>query len=272
MNNKLIAYLSEENMFLANLMKKLEKNTERALSGSLQIMLSKKKYPQYYWADAKWKDEYPKGKYLKKNEMNIAGRLAQKEYNQKLFEICMARKKAIDVFLSKIGQNDLKSFHENLPSQRKNLISTVILTDEEFRQKWKRETKGGQNDMPFVSEYYTNRDERVRSKSEMILAGIFDNLRIDYVYEPCLILNGSFFYPDFALLDLQNRKTVFYEHFGKMDDPVYVAHVLEKLNVYQKNDIWPGINFLFSMEMSELPLDVKMVEKMLKDRFFGHLV
>ena len=68
---------------------------------------------------------------------------------------------------------------------------------------------------------------------------------------------------DFLLLNVKQRKTYIYEHFGLMDHPEYAKNAFEKLNLYSEHGYWYGDTLLFSFETSINPLNTKYVEKML---------
>ena len=57
-----------------------------------------------------------------------------------------------------------------------------------------------------------------------------------YLYECRLNLIGlGTVHPDFLVLDIKNRRTIVWEHLGKMQDPGYVERNLRKINAYLKN-------------------------------------
>ncbi len=267
MNQFIISEILKERTELEQMIHKLEKVNLHAPKGNLRVMTSKGKYYQFYLVEDKTKDMYPHGRYLRKDEKNLAEKIAQKEFNQKTIEACRERIKAIDRFIYDFEKFNPETIFERSSPARKSLIVPTYVSDNEFRIQWLEETKGNQNGMPYTKEFITGRNEIVRSKSEVILANLFDKLGIDYVYEPALYFDYSCFYPDFGLLDIKNRKTVYYEHFGKMDDPDYSVRVMEKMNMYMKNGIRLGQDLLFSMESLDNPLDIRIVEKMLRTYF-----
>ena len=64
----------------------------------------------------------------------------------------------------------------------------------------------------------TAKGERVRSKSEKILADYFYSRKIPYHYEKPLHLRGyGIVYPDFTLLSRKTRREVYWEHEGLVE-------------------------------------------------------
>ncbi|SFH72967.1 hypothetical protein SAMN04487830_106120 [Pseudobutyrivibrio sp. OR37] len=61
----------------------------------------------------------------------------------------------------------------------------------------------------------------VRSKSEKIIADALEKYNVPYQYEPMLELGYNTIYPDFVVLNLRTRKTVYWEHLGLVSDIEY---------------------------------------------------
>ena len=101
----------------------------------------------------------------------------------------------------------------------------------------------------------------VRSKSEKILADLFYKKGIPYIYEPMLNLkNGHYIFPDFALLNLRKKKTIYWEHFGVISDSEYAAKSIRKLDEYERQGLISGDNLIFSTESTDNPLNTRLVE------------
>ena len=114
----------------------------------------------------------------------------------------------------------------------------------------------------------TERGERVRSKSEKIIADKLYMLGIPYRYEFPIVLEGNIkMYPDFTILKMPERKEVYLEHFGKLDDEAYINITIMKLNTYEKNGIYVGVNLFFTYETNRKALNVKALDKMLRTLF-----
>ena len=91
---------------------------------------------------------------------------------------------------------------------------------------------------------------------------------LPYFYEAPLDLKGfGTVFPDFAILDLAHRKTVYLEHFGMMDDAEYCQKALNKIQAYVMNHFWPGDTLLCTFETSQMPLNTICLDEMLRKRF-----
>ncbi len=118
--------------------------------------------------------------------------------------------------------------------------------------------------------YDTRRGEKVRSKSEAIIADMLLELGIPYRYEyPVKMHDGTIRYPDFTLLKVKTREIIFFEHFGRLSEEDYRKETIEKMDIYRASGIYPGKNLMFSYETEENPLDINGIRKMLVEAFLS---
>ena len=96
-----------------------------------------------------------------------------------------------------------------------------------------------ENDSDLQGKYipllFSENGERVRSKSEVIIADILKNNGIPYRYEYPVLINRNI-HPDFCCLNVRTRKEYFWEHFGKMDDIEYARQKLERTLKSESSD------------------------------------
>ena len=169
----------------------------------------------------------------------------------------------------------IEALYERLCPARRALIEAVTLSDEQYAERWKEKIlQAAGAGMPFAEDsqkYYTANGERVRSKSEVIIADALLRNGVPYCYEVPLKLKrggeaGSVtFHPDFLCLNVRTRKEFYWEHFGKMDDEDYKENTVGKLNMYVENGFFPGRNLIFTMESGEESLYTRVVEKIIKE-------
>jgi len=135
-------------------------------------------------------------------------------------------------------------------------------------KQWSSVSYRGKDFIDGEKEILTEKGERVRSKSEKIIADKLYMLGIPYRYEHPIILNGNIkIYPDFTILKMPERKEVYLEHFGMMDDMEYVDKTCYKINTYEKNGIYLGVNLFVTHETNRNPLNTKVLDRMLRELF-----
>ena len=206
------------------------------------------------------------GIYLDRHQAEIKKKLAEKKYVEKLIknvksEITMLEK----VNKLNISDSIVGTFSNLNPGVRK-LIDPVNVDSETYVDMWLGETYEGlgfdEND---TSELYSGKNERMRSKSEVLIANALIKRGIPYKYEcPVTIGGGMVLYPDFTILDIKNRKVKYWEHLGKMSDMSYVSRNMWKLDEYKKVGIYLGINLFVTYESMQKALGTGEIDKVIE--------
>ena len=258
--------LKEEMKQLQGIIKEANKRLQNVPKGRLRVS-NKKTHMEYYYIDGGGEGK-KNGRYLGKKEKGLAKQIAQRDYDNVLVKSLTEQRNAIECFLKKYKRNSLDAVYENTNSYRRELLDKVYVSDEEYIRQWLRVQYEGKelfDDMPF---FMTERGERVRSKSEKIIADKLYMMGIPYRYEYPLVLNDDIIvYPDFTILRMPGREEVYLEHLGMMDNMDYVNTTLYKINTYENNGIYLGVNLFFTYETSKRPLNTKVLKEMFKSLF-----
>ena len=188
----------------------------------------------------------------------------EKAYDRSVLAVSERELIHIKRLLKQYEEEQLEAVYDKLSEDRQDLVSPVFPTDEQFISEWegqKFEPKGFPEDAP---EYYTAKGERVRSKSEIILADALARKDIPYQYERPLRLKGyGTIHPDFTVLNVRGRKTYYWEHLGMMDDPEYSQKAIERISQYQKNGIYPGEHLILTYETRNYPLQTRQIDDLI---------
>lgn len=205
------------------------------------------------------------GVYIKEKDRKLARKLAQKDYDERVLKSAETELKAIEKYLSCVPAIPAEQIYENLHQGRQQLIRPVVESTQQYIQNWESVVYQGKTfDIP-APEIYTEKGERVRSKSEVIIADSLYKEGIPYRYEYPLHLKGwGMVYPDFTLLHVGDRKEIYWEHFGMMDDPEYAEKAIEKIALYEQNGIFPGENLILTYETKKNPINRKVVQMLIK--------
>ncbi len=234
--------LRDELKVMRKVKREAEKRLKDAPIGNLRVDNKGGRNEYYYKSE---QEEKKNGRYLKKEELVLAAKIAQRDYDRKIVRLAEERSKAIMSFLEKYEDTSLKKLYENTKIGRKNLIAADIISDEAYASQWRAVKYKGKKFEEGVAEIMTEQGERVRSKSEKIIADKLFRLGIVYRYEcPLMLKEKITVYPDFTILKLPERKEVYLEHFGMMDDPKYVEQAVRKLALYERNGIYLGGEFV----------------------------
>ena len=242
---------------LEQIIRKLQPLVQEAPNGTLRISRCRGK-EQYYHRENQHET------YIRAANFDLAQVLACKDYYVKVIQAAQAELKILYEIREHLGTLPEQVYYD-LSKSRQDLIVPLWLSDKEYADKWQNmtyERKPVSNDIP---EYYTNRGERVRSKSEILIANQLDYMDRKYHYEkPLRLTSGEIIYPDFTILHEKTRKTVYLEHFGRMSDAEYVAVNMERLNKYIDSGIYPGVQLFITQETEGSPLNMRRLKAQLK--------
>ena len=212
------------------------------------------------------------GEYISKKKRDYARKVAQREYDEKLVPLL---EKVISKWedLEFVYDNCvLENQFETMCNARKALVTPLIepieIKIERFMKEEYEPSTFGDDDK---TELYTLQNERVRSKSELIIADELFRYGIPYRYEMPIELESRgkivIFRPDFTVMNRRNGKKYIMEHLGMMDNPEYVERNIEKMDVYERNGILLGVNLLLTHETSKIPLCRNVLDSYIENYF-----
>jgi len=138
----------------------------------------------------------------------------------------------------------------------------VYLEGDLSESMWKNQN-AQRNGYPFEEDHFTAGGEQVRSKSEAMIGTEMEHRNMIFICEPPLWLEDKVVYPDFAVFLPGIRRCVYLEHFGRMDEPGYLKKAMFKLMHYHNCGLYLGINFFFTWETKDHPLNTKEINVVL---------
>lgn len=236
---------------------KLEKQIQSAPIGTL--ILSKSKTGIQYYMSIPGE----KRKYLSKKDYKLISELAQKYYNIKASEFLDKQISCMMEFDKTFDPKALQEIFLELPEELQKMVVPCEMTDEQYIQWWKN-IPYMRNPYEFKFVFTTMNGEKVRSKSEALIADRLKAYGIPYKYECPLCIGGKTIYPDFTILNINTRQEVYFEHFGMMDKPLYVEKFLNRMDLYHENEIIDGINLFYTFETEEIPFDLNALNSLIK--------
>ena len=247
-----------------NQLQRLKKEKEKALmnvpEGALRVCCHGNRVQYYRRNDAKDFN----GVYLKEKDLPVARKLAQKDYDKKVLQAAQKELNAIEKYLACYPKIQAEQVYEMLHPERRKLINPIQMSEEDFVKQWQSVKYKGKGFKENIPELYTVNEERVRSKSELIIADLLNKEGIPYRYEYPILLSGlGTVYPDFTVLNVKRRKELYWEHLGMMDEPEYVEKALQKITMYEENGIFPGENLILTYETRLNPISSKMINLMI---------
>lgn len=247
--------------YLLQVKKEKEKSLRTVPEGTLRVCSHGKRTQYYYRNDPKDFN----GVYIRSKDIELAKKLAQKDYDQKVLRASEKELDAIDKYFLNYPDVNIEDVYENLHKERQKLIKPIRKSDLQYLQEWESVEYKGKEFDENVPEFYTAKGERVRSKSEVIIADMLYREGIHYRYEYPLYLRGTGrIYPDFTILNLRLRKEILWEHLGMMDDIAYSEKAIQRIASYEQNGIFPGEDLILTYETRRSPLNSKTIMLMME--------
>lgn len=252
--------LKEQEVFLAALIKKSNKKIEKYKDlPEEKIRVSTSNGCRQYQL---YNQSTRKISYVPKSQIKTAAKYIQRDYELALNKKLKDLYGKVERFNRNYDIEEIKEIYDNLPVGKKELVVPLIESDEQFIERWYEEHPGGQNDYPEEGNIYTAKGERVRSKSEKIIADLFYKYNIPYSYEPKLTIgHNHIINPDFAVLNVRERRTIYWEHLGLIEMESYAVKNLLKINDYSIAGYELGENLILSMETSTDAFDSRRIEE-----------
>ena len=190
-----------------------------------------------------------------------------------------AKSLAEKVFLSRLlhdKKNELLSVKAYLSHRKPNQYEKMLEQDSPYREllanndNWEYQPYEKSSDHPEHLLVQAPKGEKVRSKSEAMIAQALFNHQIPYRYEYVHDFGGYQIASDFTILHPNTLEEYIWEHFGMADDPKYInSNIAIKIPRYLLNGYLPGHNFIMTFEDENHPLSYLEVEEIIQKYFLS---
>lgn len=249
--------IKQRKAYLQSVVKAKKKELTKLPSGLVKATPHGKGFQYYH----RMRGDDKNGRYVRKEDFEKVCLMVQHEYNEQVVDAATEELKVLDKLERIYNNHRAEDVYSMLPLGKQILLTPIRETDEQFLNRIlsiEYEKLSFSDDYP---EFYSNNNERMRSKSEVIIANLLDKLKIPYLYEMPLVLNRATVHPDFTLIDVVNRRLIYLEHLGMLDDPDYMNTTILKIRDYENSGFFLGESLIITGETAQKPLDIKLLEK-----------
>lgn len=251
--------LKEEQKHLEKIIEKTESCLKDAPEGRINISESHN-VTQFFHYQVGCKNS--KGTYINRENEELISALVQKSYNTAVLKKVRIRAKKIKRLIQDYDKGEIESIYLNQHPERKRRIEPIQKPWSLYVAEWESQPYRGKDFSDTAKYILTDKGEKVRSKSEKIIADYLFRKGIAYKYECPLYLKGiGTIYPDFTLLSPATREEIYWEHCGLMDNSNYAISAVKRINTYQKNHIFPGDRLILTFETDKIVLESEILEK-----------
>lgn len=202
-----------------------------------------------------------KRKILKDSDKKLMKELVEKYQNQ---QILRKLKRELDA-----AQAYKEKYESSSGRARQNPAGFSALLNEFFPtsdlEEWGSAPYRDSRDFyPEQLKYKTGKgDERVRSKSELLIAQALQAHGIQYHYEEMTEVGYHTYRIDFTIRHPVTGEYIIWEHFGMMDNPKYARDTADKIRTYMINGYSPTTNLIMTFEDKDHPLQISVIEEII---------
>lgn len=205
--------------------------------------------------------------YIPSKNKEKAITLAEKKYYEAVLEDILCEKKAIQNYLNLCNKGITKETELITTSAYIELLKNTFLIKNQELQEWMQAEYERCPKYPEQLVHTIFDGQKVRSKSEAIIATMLHINRIPFHYEEALHLGKKVIYPDFTIRHPVTGQTYYWEHFGMMDNENYAQAAFQKMALYNSNGFILADTLLTTYESENIPLKSNIVENIIQQYF-----
>ena len=191
--------------------------------------------------------------------------LVRKKYVENAIEIIRKDIKALSELISDYGavneESVMDSFLKKYPELREGIFFEKRNL-EEWATSYLPSNSFYAEDLKSVSV----QGEKMRSAGEMYIASRLDHFGIPYRYEAPVPMPDLSYSPDFTILRPRDRKIIYWEHVGMINDAEYVQRNIEKVCDYIDCGIRPWDNLIMTFNNEKGGFDGRLIDAMIECR------
>lgn len=245
---------------LERTLESLEKQEKAFPEGSINVRPRKYGYSYILHADNRFR-------YLGKKDAELIKTYIQKDYCKLTIKAAKTEAGILKKSIISYPKNTMENVYDSLPESRKKHATPLHISNNEYAQSWLAapfERKPFSKDAPG---FYTIKGERVRSKSEVIIADRLYAKGIPYKYECPVLIGNEIIHPDFTILRLSDRQVLYHEHCGMMSRQEYADDVINRINQFAHDGIFLGDRLFMTMESSDHPFDISWLDAFIEKNY-----
>lgn len=215
-------------------------------------------------------------KYINHNKEELIEKLIRKDFIKNSLPIIDHNLMVIEKTVYKLLDYDCEKIYKKIESKldEKYLNRGIIYRDNELLRyrgsesrvkQWLNEKEDSRANITYANnlKHTTFKGKKVRSKSEVIIAGYLENRGIAYKYEEPIVLDGIIFRPDFVVMRPSDLKLIYWEHFGLTGDKKYLRGMSEKLQIFASHEITLWDNLIITFDTPEGIIDGSRISQIM---------
>jgi len=206
-------------------------------------------------------------KNLKKSERPLVRELLKKEWVMEQSQDLRRKRDSIELYLRQTRSIRKRDIAQS--DARKHAAQELFgMEFPEMRAiRWAEEDFPTNTQNPEDRRIPIANGQRVRSKSEQLIADSLRANQIPFRYECGLELGSSTIFPDFTIMHPRTGKIFIWEHFGMIGDLNYRKNTFKKLDRYWSFGYFPSDNLIMTFEDQNHALTPRTVNAIINEYF-----
>lgn len=210
---------------------------------------------------------------LRKEDDNIARRLAYKRVIKNEIDTLDGQLKALKKFIEQANPNKILT-PAAIRSSKNDEINRLAREYKNAKNiklnNWMKEAEDDKSFGTIEPTVPTKFGWLVKSKSEAFIANELFDHNLYVRYEPTIFLNDPYSgivrrkRPDFAIWSEKIDAPIYWEHLGMMDKTEYLEDNAKKIELYILNGLIPMENLILTSEREENRIDIQMIETLIE--------
>ena len=202
-------------------------------------------------------------RYGVKKKPDVLNGLVRKEYVNGALKVIDCDISVLEQAISMYKPFDENSIMKDFVWQYPEL-SSGIYGEVESIEEWKTAIQRIDNFHPENLKHTAADGTKSRSVSELYIASRLDHYGITYRWDCPTGIPGAFSVPDFTIIRARDGKTIYWEHFGMMDNTSYRATYKRKMREYEEAGIVPWDNLIMTFDKKDGGLRGDLIEALIK--------
>ena len=131
------------------------------------------------------------GTYMPRSQEKLARALIQNDYDKKTIPAIQAEIKELKVFIKAYKEKSCDTVYQKLASTRREVVTPLTLDDQTYAAAWLKVEYRRKKFAEDAPQLFTDNNEQVRSKSEVIIANALNAAGVPYRYEFPLLMDRN---------------------------------------------------------------------------------
>ena len=262
-DDHLVTIIAAETELQFKIIEKYQDELKGMPEGNISRKVINGKQYFYHCTKAKEKNSPYKQKILAKNQNDLTSSLIRKQFIIRSLKCLHNNIRVLKIFAEKYKPYYATNIANNMVIDFQKSSHCFPNKASKFNA-WLMESYEKNMLYPERLIHITACGLKVRSKSEVIIAGLLETNDIPFRYEAQLLIGGQIYYPDFTIMKPKDGQIIYWEHFGMINKSSYNTSMELKLNEFRRRGLIPWDHYIASYDNDNGSINVLTIQNIIK--------